>query len=70
MGLTPDNFRQLMRDGGFRPGETRPLREGAQGPPAPVRWSWRPPRKDRLPDKRGSEPAHEGAFAALSGLVR
>jgi len=70
MGLTAANFRQLMRDGGFRPGEARPLREGVQGPPAPVRWSWRPPRKDRLPEKRRPEPAGQGAFAALSGLVR
>ena len=44
---------------------TRPV-----GPPAPVWWSWRAPRKDRLPDKRGAEPVREGAFAALAGLVR
>jgi ATP-dependent RNA helicase SUPV3L1/SUV3 len=70
MGLAPDAFRQLMRDGGFRPAEARPLREGIHGPPPPVRWSWRPPRKDRLSDKRGVDPVREGAFAALSGLVR
>ena len=69
MGLTPDNFRLLMRDAGFRPGQSRALSEAAFGPPAPVWWSWRAPRKDRLPDTRGAGPALEGAFAALAGLV-
>jgi ATP-dependent RNA helicase SUPV3L1/SUV3 len=71
MGLTPDNFRALMRDAGFRPGQPRALPEGSFGPPAPVWWSWRPPRKDRKAPERGTEPAREGsAFAALAGLVR
>jgi len=71
MGLAPDNFRQLMRDAGFRPGQPRKLPEGAHGPPAPVWWSWRAPRKDRKAPERGTEPAREGgAFAALAGLVR
>ena len=71
MGLQPDNFRQLMRDAGFRPGQVRALRGDAFGPPAPVWWSWRAPRKDRKAPERGTEPAREGsAFAALAGLVR
>ena len=71
MGLAPENFRLLMRDAGFRPSQLRALREGAFGPPAPVRWSWRPPRKDRKEPERGSQPARQdGAFAALAGLVR
>jgi ATP-dependent RNA helicase SUPV3L1/SUV3 len=71
MGLVPDNFRHLMRDAGFRPAMLRALPEGAFGPPAPVQWSWRPPRKDRQPIRREPEPAREGgAFAALAGLVR
>jgi ATP-dependent RNA helicase SUPV3L1/SUV3 len=71
MGLLSDNFRHLMRDAGFRPAQARPLPEGASGPPAPTLWSWRPPRKDRQPDRHGAEPAGEGnAFAALAGLVR
>ena len=71
MGLAPDNFRSLMRDAGFRPGQPRSLREGEFGPPAPVRWSWRAPRKDRKGPERGTEPARDGgAFAALAGLVR
>lgn len=71
MGLTSDNFVQLMRDAGFRPGQVRTLREGAFGPPAPVWWSWRAPRKDRKTPERGTQPAREGsAFAALASLVR
>ena len=70
MGLQPDNFRHLMRDAGFRSGPARALPEGAFGPPAPVWWSWRAPRKDRLAEKRVPEAAREGAFAVLAGLVR
>jgi ATP-dependent RNA helicase SUPV3L1/SUV3 len=71
MGLSPDNFRLLMRDAGFRPGQVRTLPEGAYGPPAPVWWSWRAPRKDRKAPERGTEAAREGgAFAVLAGLVR
>ena len=60
----------VLRDAGFRPGQARVLPEGAFGPPAPVRWSWRPPRKDRVSEQRKPETAREGAFAALAGLVR
>ncbi len=70
MGLTPSNYRQLMRDAGFRPGQARTLPEGALGPPAPVWWSWRAPRKDRVPERPGPGRPPEGAFAALAGLVR
>jgi ATP-dependent RNA helicase SUPV3L1/SUV3 len=71
MGLLPDNFRQLMRDAGFRPGQGRALPDGMAGPPAPVWWSWRAPRKDRKSPDRSAVPAREAsAFAALAGLVR
>jgi ATP-dependent RNA helicase SUPV3L1/SUV3 len=71
MGLAPDSFRQLMRDAGFRSAAVRPLPEGAHGPPAPVRWSWRPPRKDRPAVRPVPGPRREGgAFAALADLVR
>ena len=70
MGLAPDNFRRLMRDAGFRASEARALPEGAFGPATPALWSWRPPRKDRAPEKH-ARPAPEGsAFAALASLVR
>jgi ATP-dependent RNA helicase SUPV3L1/SUV3 len=71
MGLSPDNFVRLMRDAGFRPGEARTLAQGAFGPPAPMLWSWRPPRKDRPPAPRDGRPAPEGgAFAGLAELLR
>jgi ATP-dependent RNA helicase SUPV3L1/SUV3 len=60
-----------MRDAGFRASDARPLPEGAFGPPAPARWSWRPPRKDRQPTRRDAPVVREGnAFAALADLVR
>lgn len=70
MGLASDNFRLLMRDAGFRPGETRTLPEGAYGPPTPTLWTWRPPRKDRVPERRPAPVREGGAFAALADLVR
>ncbi|MFC4253827.1 helicase-related protein [Croceibacterium xixiisoli] len=72
MGLLPDNFQRLMRDAGFRPGQVRPLVEGAFGPPAPQRWSWRPPRKDKAPPRtdRAAVAVEGSAFAALADLMR
>lgn len=71
MGLLPDNAMRLMRDGGFRPGGVRLLPDGALGPPAPVLWNWRAPRKDRRPPAPGKAPVREGnAFAELARLVR
>ncbi|HTM95280.1 MAG TPA: helicase-related protein [Croceibacterium sp.] len=71
MGLGDKNFRALMRDAGFRPLEARKLPDGAFGPPAPEKWSWRPPRKDRQPDRGTPHPRQAtGAFAALAELVR
>jgi len=46
MGLLPESFRSLMKDAGFRPGQPVELAEGAFGPPRPVPWTWRAPRKD------------------------
>ena len=46
MGLAADSFAPLLREAGFRPLDQRPLAEGAFGPPAPLRWTWRPPRRD------------------------
>ena len=46
MGLADENFAPLMRDAGFRPVRYRALAEGAFGPPAPLQWEWRAPRKD------------------------
>ena len=49
MGLLPENFRSLMKDAGFRQGQPLELAEGAFGPPRPVPWTWRAPRKDFAP---------------------
>jgi ATP-dependent RNA helicase SUPV3L1/SUV3 len=71
MGLSANNFASLMGDAGFRPGGTKALPEGAFGPPAPVLWSWRAPRKDKMPRRERAAPPREGsAFAALAGLIR
>jgi ATP-dependent RNA helicase SUPV3L1/SUV3 len=70
MGLTADSLVRLMRDAGFRAGETRKLPEGAFGPAAPVLWSWRPPRKDRAPERGSPRPANTGgAFSGLAELL-
>jgi ATP-dependent RNA helicase SUPV3L1/SUV3 len=71
MGLAPENLLRLMRDAGFRPGEMRQLADGAFGPPAPLLWSWRPPRKDRGPERRDNHhsPKDGGAFAGLAELL-
>lgn len=69
MGLTTASYTRLLRFGGFQPNEGRNLPEGAFGPPSPVRWSWRPPRRQAEPEKPVK--AREGsAFAALADMVR
>lgn len=69
MGLTTASFARLLRLGGFQPIVPRPLADAAHGPPAPVRWRWRPPRREALPER--TVPARaDGAFAALAELVR
>ena len=45
IGLTDGNARRLLGSAGFRFDRARPLPEGAQGAPAPDRWSWRPRRQ-------------------------
>lgn len=74
MGLVPDSFRALMRDAGFRPGQIKGLPEGAFGPPQPIPWTWRPPRKDQQAPAaaaaRPAQPAATGnAFAGLADLL-
>ncbi|WP_260926120.1 hypothetical protein [Novosphingobium sp. 9] len=46
MGLTEASFERLMRTAGFQPQPTRALAEGAFGPAAPLRWRWRPARRN------------------------
>jgi len=52
MGLSLENFLSLMKDAGFRQGEAAQLAEGMFGPPRPVPWTWRAPRKDSVQTNR------------------
>ncbi len=68
MGLPVASHAALLRQGGFASWTPAPLRAGAQGPPAPVSWRWRPPR--RPPESpRPAMPPMGGAFAALAEMV-
>ncbi|MFX8381757.1 hypothetical protein ABTL77_20365, partial [Acinetobacter baumannii] len=61
-----------LRQGGFLAHSPDPLPEGVQGPPAPVTWRWRPPRREapaRVAAQPAAHPAPNGAFAALAGLI-
>ncbi len=69
MGLKPPAYTRLLRLAGFQPVMPKPLAEAAHGPPAPVRWKWRPPR--RHVERAHTPKVSEGsAFAALAELVR
>ena len=67
MGLATAGYAQLLRLAGFQPLMPRALTDGAYGPPAPLRWRWRPPRREE-PAMRPPAPTH-GAFSALAELA-
>ncbi|MBW8755588.1 MAG: helicase, partial [Sphingomonadales bacterium] len=69
MGLSTASYAQVLRLAGFQPLVARSLRAGAHGPPAPLVWRWRPPRRQAEPQP-APPPRAEGAFAALAELVR
>jgi ATP-dependent RNA helicase SUPV3L1/SUV3 len=69
MGLTTQSYTRLLHMGGFQPTLPRRLPENAAGPPAPVVWRWRPPRRHAGPE-RVAQPRQGSAFAALAELVR
>ncbi|KQM21838.1 helicase-related protein [Novosphingobium sp. Leaf2] len=69
MGLTTASFARLLRLGGFQPIMPRALAADMQGPPAPVRWRWRPPQRRAEPRPAGA-PRPDGAFALLADMVR
>ena len=69
MGLTTSSHARLLRLGGFQPLMPRALAEAQHGPPAPVRWRWRPPRRQAEPE-RAAPVRRDGAFAALADMVR
>ncbi|MET0251712.1 MAG: helicase-related protein, partial [Novosphingobium sp.] len=66
MGLGTASYADLLRAAGFRPVMPQRLGEGEAGPPAPLRWTWRPPRA-AAPSSPAPLPLPEGAFAALAG---
>ncbi|TCU59387.1 ATP-dependent RNA helicase SUPV3L1/SUV3 [Novosphingobium sp. PhB57] len=68
MGLTTGSYARLLRFGGFQAMMPRPLAEGAHGPLAPVRWRWRPPRR-QAEEVREVPQRTDGAFAALGELL-
>lgn len=70
MGLTTVAYTQLLRQAGFQPLMPRPLAEGAFGPAAPLRWRWKPVRREPQPATRPPAAPAGSAFAALAGLVR
>ena len=67
MGLPVAAHAHLLRIAGFLPREPRALPEGAFGPPRPVTWRWRPPRRQAEPQP-ARPAAGSGAFEALAGL--
>lgn len=69
MGLTDESYSRLLRLAGFHPVVPRPLAKEAYGPPAPVRWRWRPPRR-QVRDTRPPPVRSDSAFAALAEMVR
>ncbi|HMO67277.1 MAG TPA: helicase, partial [Novosphingobium sp.] len=68
MGLSVQAHAHLLRVAGFLPREPRALPEGAFGPPRPVIWRWRPPRRQVEPESPARESTGNGAFDALAGL--
>jgi len=68
MGLTGASFAHLLRLAGFRPVLPKQLAENAHGPPAPVKWRWRPDRR-RTSQRAAPEIIEGSAFAALAELV-
>lgn len=69
MGLSTATYARLLRASGFQPIMPRVLAEGASGPPAPLLWRWRPPRR-QVEVTQAPAPRRDNAFAMLAELVR
>ncbi len=69
MGLTTATYARLLRHAGFQPIMPRALAETAFGPPEPLLWRWRPPRRETEAPRPAPAP-RDGAFALLAELVR
>lgn len=72
MGLRAENYQRLLRLGGFQPVQPGRLGEGEFGPPRPLTWKWRPPRRQAMAARRPVAPPSSGtgAFADLAKLLR
>lgn len=70
MGLATPAYAHLLRLAGFQPLMPRPLAEGAFGPAQPLRWRWKPPRREPRQAESPAPPPAGSAFAALAELVR
>jgi ATP-dependent RNA helicase SUPV3L1/SUV3 len=69
MGLTTSTYARLLRLAGFQAIVPRALAEAAFGPPEPLLWRWRPPRREAEAPRPAPAP-RDGAFALLAELVR
>lgn len=69
MGLTTQSYSRLLHLGGFQPILPKPLADGTFGPPAPLAWRWRPPRRQVEPSQPTAVRA-DNAFATLAEFVR
>ncbi len=58
VGLEAENARRLLGSAGFRCDRARVLPEGAFGPAAPDRWTWRPRRPGDAGRERGERQGH------------
>jgi len=72
MGLTTRSYARLLQLGGFQPILPKQLAESAYGPPMPLTWRWRPPRRQVEPTAAPANTPRRagGAFAALAELIR
>jgi ATP-dependent RNA helicase SUPV3L1/SUV3 len=68
MGLTLESHAHLLRLAGFTASVPKPLGEGVFGPPLPIIWRWRPPRR-QAQSRPAPPPNRQGAFSALAELV-
>ncbi|WP_246844809.1 helicase-related protein [Altererythrobacter sp. TH136] len=69
-GLKPHSWARLLGAAGFKVQRSRALAQGAFGPPAPDRWTWRPARPAPPAPSPAAAARQGNAFAALADLVR
>ena len=69
MGLATASYARLLRLAGFQPLMPRTLAQGAYGPQQPVRWRWRPPRRQQAAAPAAMQVRKDSAFAALAGIL-